>query len=391
MRDQEKGIGPPGVWMAVVITVVLLLPVRGAEAQGVCVFYEPPHDSDWVVKEEEVRVLGTVLGERTRVQRREPHMHRHLTATFNELRIEDAIGRGAEKLVAGGEILVVRWTGPRCHPFPGPSPILGAPFPAGSKQVVTGVLRDEGKWVDGLPTLDLGPASAHLIPGRSGDAPPMDLVWELLTAVLPGPEEWYEDCRPVLRRVRAWWGGIGGLGGLNHVAEELQDPCARMVADRGESMILYPSDSPDIPVAILEFMRSEGCSDLSTPWHAVFGGFRTERGEWALICPGAQDWRLIVVSKSDTSRSEVLLRRTGSPRRFLLASAPPEYFDWMTAPEFESGRMQRPASELLLLFAPNGRRGRVRYEIPELVYFHTGSGWETVQPDCCRGIGGFPR
>jgi len=391
MRDHEKGTGLPGVWTAALITVALLVPVSGAEAQGFCVFYEPPHDSDWVAKDEEVRVLGTVLGERTRVQRREPDMHRLLTATFNEVRIEDARGRGAEQLVPGGEILVVRWTGPNCHPFPGPSPILGAPFPAGSQQVITGVLRPEGEWVDGLPTLDLGPASAHLIPGRSGDTPPMDLVWELLTGVLPGPEEWYEDCRPGLRRVVAWSGRGGGMEVLNHVMDDLKEPCARMVADRGESMIVNPSDSLDIPSPILEFMRLEGCSDLSAPWHAVFGRFRTESGEWALICPGAKDWRLIVVSKSDPSHSEVLLQRAQSPRGFMLASAPPEYFDWMTAPELESGRVQRPGSDLLLMFAPNGRRGAVRYEIPELVYFHTGSGWQTVQPDCCQGIPGFPR
>jgi hypothetical protein len=94
----------------------------------------------------------------------------------------------------------------------------------------------------------------------------------------------------------------------------------------------------------------------------------------------------LVVSADAIEQADELLRRDGMPESVLVASAAPEYFDWMTAPEFESGELARPANEVLLLYSPSQNADSRPYPLPELVFFRKEDGWKSVTPVCCRGI-----
>jgi hypothetical protein len=185
---------------------ILLLSMAGAErseAQGSCVFYTPPYDSDWIARPGEIRLVGTVVGARRVSVPNRTFPGLTLQAMVHEVRVDEWRGDMSGDIPAGTHITVFRWGPSDCYGG-GRTPVADTFLPLGSKQVLTGVPRKPEESLAGRLTLDIGTDSHHAIPGMLGSDIESPAVWDFLTWVVPDHWEWNRDCRPGLRRVE-WW------------------------------------------------------------------------------------------------------------------------------------------------------------------------------------------
>jgi hypothetical protein len=185
---------------------------------------------------------------------------------------------------------------------------------------------------------------------------------------------------------------------VGDIVGQLRVPCTRLVYDTAEALIwgdyvtafrgvgLGPPLRP-----VRGILPPHGCQDIAVEWQVQLGVFGQAGSEWGIVCTRQDSWALLIASADSAGETTELLRRDGTPEDILIASAPPEYFDWMTASEFESGQLARPAREVLLVYSPNRGAEPLSDQLPELVFFRTREGWASVRPLCCRGIGGTVR
>lgn len=366
-------------------------------------------DYSFVRLDIETRILGTVLPERLPdVYGTFPGVPQVLdvgyatllqftnrTAFGYRIRVESAEGYAGDLVEPGSEVVVFRWNriSDRCHwtAFHKDS------LEAGSRQHFTALLRPDSLWIDNLPTFDLAPNNPVAeLPGASGKGTSESLVEELrdFTSALPSEHDWKEDCRTATGGVQSWLDAhrhVSKRPPLSAAIHYMRANCERALERKAEDLERWDAyeDSYEISPALRQWLRDEGCQDLSEidvqPEIALRGRYvpTTEgdtREQWAVICARDDYWRLLVVLPEPPAQVHELVRMPGI-WDWMLSTGPAEYFLYMSAREFdeeEPWRVPRPRYDVALLEFEG-------YEtVEKLAVFWTEDGWQHVVVLCCH-------
>lgn len=301
--------------------------------------------------------------------------------------IEQADGPGVPSLGADSVAVILLWSAYRddfCEPVRAFDTLA-----VGTRHVFLATLRPDSLWMDGLPTWD---TRADLLADFSLSAAASQSMtlatYRGFLDTLPGRDEWAVDCRPGVQRVERWQRAHGVAGGrpFESVSERLRQACELSLQQRLHLLERWEPSRP-VPVELRAVFREQECRDdqevFANLERAVDGNFAESAApQWAFICAGAEDWRLLAVVLESPPRIIELVRMVGKDWGWLAGTAPAEYFEWASSQEFRPGRWSLPHAEgrgvvLLKFISPPA-------DDETLAFFETPQGWMHVGVTCCN-------
>lgn len=345
--------------------------------------------------EDETRVLATILPERPQDKHCEPLGHMCREKPLGHLVfLETVEGEAAETVAARSNAVVFRWyRDASCAVRPRSDSVR-----AGTQHHFTLALRPDSLWVDSLPTFDVPPDHPlGEFPGSVTYAKPPALLPEYLdfVSILPREANWKEDCRPGTQAVVAWKDShreAAPYQPINVSDMRLREDCSWALMRKSESLERWDMYQREFEIS--EVLRESGlveeCRFRTGPREGklpVVGGQFVPASvggtgqQWAMICVSPNHWQLLIVISKREVRVIELAKLVGKARNWFLTVAPPEYFHWTSALEFnyaERWRSPRPKLDVVILAfsKPKGNQ--------KLAFYWTEEGWRQVTVNCCR-------
>ncbi len=373
----------PASVATVVTLVTLMVAARSTSAQCVSFESEPP---DFLRSEHETRLLATVLEGRPRDLRTglPDRLATHAGPRGQLVTVQEADGPGARLLATDSVAVIMRWRGTddACRPIPARDSL-----PLGSQHLFTAVLRPESLWVGSRPSFDVydGLFGDYSASDTARGSPPLGEYRQFLD-ILPSRADWASDCRPGVRRVERWLEAHPRASRgypFRALQARLRPACEGSIGAHVFGLERWrPAQS--IPYALRRVLREQRCRDdpdvFAGAQDAVDGHFvASDAPQWVFICPGTRSWRLLVVVLEPRARIIELARVAGQDWDWIAGSAPAEYFDWTSSPDFGSGRwhVARPKRGVVLLKFISGDQEQT------LAFFQTPGGWVHVGVRCC--------
>lgn len=368
------------------LVIFVALSVPGATASGQSLCISPRGETPPFLPDENETLLRVEALAEYVPDVLEPESRRAGPPRGQAMAVEELEGPGRAALDPDSLVIVVQWGHPGalhgCHLVP-----TRDSLPAGTRHLLKVEIRPDSLWLDGRPTFDLRPGrySDYTRHGRTPDAPSF-AEYRALLDTLPSRTEWATDCRPGVEGVRRWLEThpeTRRFSPFGQVIGSLRDYCLRSLRGHAERLERWEPTRP-IPERIHEMFSDQGCLDDSTtlmtfPENVVDGRFVTsEAPQWALVCPGPGDWRLMVAVLESPPRVIELLDMVGPEWNWLVGTAPPEYLDWVCSHDTGSGRFRSPYPErdVVLLW-------EMDVEDRMLVFYETPAGWTHVRTAYC--------